>query len=315
LNGHLYRYSIRNALEEECDSFHPHFLLTSFAYPDGVGVSPEAKRLGLPYVAIVRGSDIDLYSKMPVRWRAIVRSLHYASLIVARSQALADIVVDAGIPRERVHVVYNGVNHQLFFPRDRTVAAGELGLPADRRRIAFVGSLDPVKSIPTLLKAFERLIQNGDAETDLYLIGEGSERKSLQALVSDLRISGRVYLLGERSHISVPTWIAACDLLCLPSVSEGIPNVILEAFACGRPVVASRVCGIPEIHPGDSMGGLFEVNDVEMLTTQLRRTLDRTWQPDLISQYAQRFSWDNNARTIAQLIERALEGHPPAVST
>lgn len=290
-NSALYAWGIQNRLTKLCAAYRPRFLLTSFAFPDNVGVARLAPKLGLPLVSIIRGTDIHTYCQMPARWRAIVAGLRSAAVVIARSRSLAAKVTDAGVPQKNVHVVYNGVDHETFHPRDRHEVSRELGLPPERRRILFVGSLNPVKSIPVLLEAFTRL----DEQTDLYLIGDGPERDTLPR-------PARVHFLGEQPHHEIARWMAACDLVCLPSLNEGVPNVVLESFACGRPVVASRVGGIPEIHPGPSHGALTEAGNAADLAEKLAWALDQKWDAQAIAASARQFSWRSNAETIWQLI-------------
>jgi len=303
INGWLYGRCIRPVLADECASFCPDFLLTSFAFPDGVGVSAESRRLNIPWVAILRGTDIHGYSQMPARWRSIVHALQRAFVIIARSRSLAEEVIRAGIAEKRVHVIHNGVDHETFGVRDRDESAKRLGLAAERRRVLFVGSLLPVKSVPTLVEACAELVRRGNSDTDLVLIGEGPERDRIERLITEKQLGQRVQLLGEKPHSEVALWMSASDLICLPSRNEGIPNVILEAFACGKPVVASCVGGIPEVHPGGELGLLFDAGSAPMLADQLRQALRKSWDSTAIAEYARRFSWENNARAVVRLLQ------------
>jgi len=306
INGRLYARSIRRALDGLCGSFRPDFLLTSWTFPDTVAVAHEGKRLGLPLMTIVRGTDVHLYCTMPARWAAVLEALRYASVVIARGQSLADEVVRGGIAREKVHVVYNGVDQQTFHPRDRNEAARALGLSVDRRRLLCVASFWEVKLVPVLIEAFAEMIRAGDADTDLYLIGDGPERPVVERLLARHKFGGRLTLLNERPHNEVAQWMAACDVVCLPSRNEGIPNVVLEAFACGRPVVASRVGGIPEIVREGETALLAPPGDRFALAATLTAALERDWEPALIRQSVARFDWDVNARTVCGLIEGAL---------
>jgi glycosyltransferase involved in cell wall biosynthesis len=311
INGRLYALSIRRALAGLCASFRPDFLLTSWTFPDTVAVAQEAKRLGLPLMTIVRGTDVHLYCTMPARWAAVLEALHYASVVIARGQSLAYEVIKGGIPKEKVHVVYNGVDQQTFRPRDRNETARALDLPVQRRRVLCVASFWEVKLVPVLIEAFAEMIRAGNTDTDLVLIGDGPERPIVDRLIAQHQFGDRLRLLNERPHAEVAQWMAACDVVCLPSRNEGIPNVILEAFACGRPVVASRAGGIPEIVREGETALLAPPGDRFALASTLTAALTRTWDASLIRQSVARFDWGVNARAVCGLIQDALpKGQP-----
>src|SRR6202043_67277 len=102
------------------------------------------------------------------------------------------------------------------------------------------------------------------------LVGRGRDERRLRELVARQHLAERVHFAGPRPHAELPDWYRACDVVALPSFSEGIPNVLREASACGRPFVASRVGGIPEMaDPSSSL--LVEPGSVEGLADALRR--------------------------------------------
>jgi glycosyltransferase involved in cell wall biosynthesis len=112
--------------------------------------------------------------------------------------------------------------------------------------LLFVGNLVPVKGIDVLLAACRRL--NGEfGPWQLHLVGGGPLRQPLAREAKELGLESQVVFHGQTPHDELPAWFRAADLLVLPSRSEGVPNVLLEAMACGLPFVASRVGGIPEI--------------------------------------------------------------------
>ena len=336
-NGWLYSWSIRRQLSRLIREHQPRFLWSSFAFPDGVGVGMEARRHGLLHVVSLLGSDINLNRQYPTRWRMIMRMLGEAKLIFAKSQALKDAVVEAGVADEKVVIDYNGVDQALFRPVDREQVCGELGIDPAMKRILFVGNLVPVKDVGTLIKAYAllrktqgpRLKAQGSSEDaaqreahlelepcslslgtsplELAIIGSGPEEPRLRKLASDLGLlvpsdlrlpTSDFRLLGRLPRKQVSQWMQACDTVCLPSLNEGVPNVVLEALASGTPVVASRVGGIPEVHPGTDAGALVEAGDVTALSAALRDVLDREWSPRRLRGQVESFTWDANARRV-----------------
>ncbi len=141
----------------------------------------------------------------------------------------------------------------------------------------YIGNLLPVKGLEILINAFSRLERQEVAFTGI-LIGQGSLHSRLQSQVARLGLRGRVKLLGPRPHHELPDWYRAADLVVLPSYSEGMPVVLLEAAACGTPFVASRVGGIPEIaHLGNCR--LVTAGDVAELAKAIQAVLTNSPAP------------------------------------
>lgn len=323
VNGWLYAQSLRRLLVRRVLSFEPGFLWSSFAFPDGVGLGRLAAELGLPHVMTVVGSDLNLNLGRPARRAALTRCVMNARLVLAKSRALSDSLIALGVPPEKVVVDYNGVDTRVFRPGVRAEACLRVGAAVAPRRILFVGSLVPVKNVPVLLGAFDRLVRRSNGTPlELVLVGDGFLHPSLLREVGQRGLGGAVRFLGVRPHGDIATWLAASDVLCLPSRAEGVPNVVLEALAGGRPVVASAVGGIPEVHPGAVAGALVPPDDEEALAAALGATLAREWDPRALSRLVEGFSWTANARRVidrlaaAGLVEGDQAGalgapHPP----
>ena len=148
----------------------------------------------------------------------------------------------------RVRVIYDGIDTELFHPGPRDAARARLARELELRGpvVLYIGNLVPVKGLEVLIDAFARLAGQGVDFTGL-LIGQGPLRSRLEDQVARRGLRDRVKLLGPRPHDRLPDWYRAADLFVLPSYSEGVPVVLLEAAACGTPFVASRVGGIPEV--------------------------------------------------------------------
>lgn len=168
--------------------------------------------------------------------RAVDRALKpVTEMWIGNSADVADFVVRAhGAPRSRVHVIRNGIDEQVFHPGD---------LPRPRRtgpvRIGSVGRLVPVKGFDVLVESARQLAPELDAE--YVVVGEGPERAALERQAQGLPIS---FPGGLHDPGQVADFLRTLDVFVLPSRSEGLPNVVLEAAACGLPVVATRAPGI-----------------------------------------------------------------------
>jgi glycosyltransferase involved in cell wall biosynthesis len=243
--GSFYLASVRRAVDRALSEFRPDVLLGCWAHPDGWAAVRIARRAGLPAVIKVVGTDLNLADD-PSRRPRIAEGLSRAAGVVAVSRDLAERAIALGADPSRVHVVPEGLDAGLFRPGDRAEARSRLGLPQGGRMILFVGNLLHSKGAGVLLEACRLLALRGAAPR-CHLVGGGRDEASLRALAIRLGIADLVNLAGRRPHLELPDWYRACDLLVLPSDSEGLPNVLREAIACGRPFVATRVGGIPEI--------------------------------------------------------------------
>jgi sugar transferase (PEP-CTERM/EpsH1 system associated) len=173
------------------------------------------------------------------------------------------LVGDVAIPVGKVSLISNGVDTVRFLPADdgeKGAIRERLGLGLRSFVVGSVGRLDPVKDYGTLIRAFRAV---DDEEASLLLVGDGPCRAEWDHLASELGISGRVRILGEREDI--PALMRAMDVFVLPSIAEGMSNTILEAMASGVPVLATKVGGNPELVLDGMTGTLFEPQDVDGL--------------------------------------------------
>jgi glycosyltransferase involved in cell wall biosynthesis len=274
-HGHCYRRSVRSAFRRAVKEFHPDIILGSWAYPDGWAAVQLARQVGLPVAIKIHGCDV-LYAGEgldgnPVRKQRTIEALCGADGVLAVSQHLADGVIKLGVDPQRVKVVHNGIDTGLFHPGSKEQARHGLDLNPSDRIVLFVGNLVPVKAIDVLIEAASRLVQTG-FRFQCLLIGQGPLRPHLERQVAKLGLTETVRFLGGKPHGDLPQWYRAADLVVLPSRSEGIPNVLLEAAACGTPFVASRVGGIPEIaHLG--MSQLVPSGDADALAGAIKQQL------------------------------------------
>jgi teichuronic acid biosynthesis glycosyltransferase TuaC len=276
-------------------------VLGSWAYPDGFAAVIAAKILRVPCVVKLHGSDINVIAKLPgPRWLT-AWALPQAERVVAVSRALADEVVALGVLRERVAIVMNGVDADLFKPRDRTAARSELGMPAGPLAL-YVGNLKPEKGIVDLVQAWEAVLQRVPDAT-LAIVGGGPYRSELETAIK--RYGERVKLLGPQPLERVPVWMAACDVLTLPSHNEGTPNVVLEALASGRRVVATSVGGIPDLITGPTLGTLVPAKDPDALADALAVALRTPYDPADVARLGARGGWAASATALHAVLADA----------
>jgi teichuronic acid biosynthesis glycosyltransferase TuaC len=297
INGHVGGRALLRRLRP----FRPDIVLGYWIYPEGYGAWRCARQLGVPCVLGGLGTDIRARDSL-TRWLS-GHALRSADQLIMVSQEMRRLVIDRfGVDPARVHAIANGVNAAIFHPRDAAAMRQKLGLSAAYRIIVYVGRFVATKGVRELLQAFDALAAHDDT-LRLVFIGDGVMREELRAQVAAARWGDRVLMPGAMQPEAIAEWLGAANLLCLPSYSEGYPNVVIEALACGRPVVATEVGGIPEIVDATN-GRLVPPRDASALRVALAETLGRPWDQQALAAPWSR-SWDDVARATLEVCEQA----------
>jgi glycosyltransferase involved in cell wall biosynthesis len=246
LYGRFLEWSIRSVFRTTVETFRPDLVYVSWPYPDGWAVCRLAHEVGLPVVVKVHGSDLFLLDRFYERKSGTVEVMRSADAIIGVGRALCDAAINLGAASHRCFLVPEGTDKNVFSPGEQAEARVELGLPLSGPRILFVGNLVAVKRVNDLIDACERLIESG-LRVEADIIGDGPLLAMLKRQVRDAGLTGSVHFRGHRNQSQLPAWYRAADVFVLPSDSEGLPNVLIEAAACGTPFVATAVGCIPEI--------------------------------------------------------------------
>lgn len=186
--------------------------------------------------------------------------------IIAASNAVREALVETGVDEARVRLIYNGVDLARFAGSGRDAVRREIGIPEDAVALGMVANLVPVKDHETALRALATLHASG-RPAHLILAGEGELEDALRAQAGELGLGSFVHFLGRRND--VPAVLDAMDIFVLASLTEGLSNALLEAMAAGKPVVATRVGGNPEVVAQDSTGILVPPGDAGGLAEAL----------------------------------------------
>ena len=278
----------------------PKAIVGTFAFPDGFAAVAIGRLTGLPAVIKVVGTDVDSLDQRGLRRSMSLWGLRRARRIVSVSPYLKDKLVEHGIEPAKVAVVYNGVDADVFGVRDPAVARRELGLAPHGKIVLYVGRLHRDKGLAELVSP-ESLAACARVGARIVIIGEGPDRPYLEQQILDRSLQDRVHLAGQMAPPRIATWMAAADCLCLPSYHEGQPNVILEALACGLPVVATRVGGIPEV-VNERTGVLVAVHDAGDLARGLEETLLRDWDRNQVHRSSPTMSWAESAAAFKETV-------------
>ncbi len=278
-------------------------VLGSWAYPDGFAAVLLAERLGVPAVIKLHGTDVNVMLQEPgpraqARW-----ALRRAAAVVAVSRPLADAMVDLGVAPARITIVGNGVDGERFRPRDRAAARAALGLPPGPLAVQ-VGNLKASKGVLDLLAAVPAL-RALVPDARVALVGGGEAQAAVAAAAAPL--GDAVRLTGPIDADDVATWMAAADVVVLASWNEGTPNVLLEALASGRRVVATTVGGIPDVVHAPALGTLVPPRDPPALAAALATALRTPYDAAEVAALGSRGGWTASAAALADVLRRAVD--------
>jgi len=285
-----------------------------FAFPDGFAAVLLGLWFGCPVVCTLRGTLIPLSRYRLRRW-AMRWSLRHTTHVIAVARPLAQCAEWLGVPKKRISLIGNGVDTSLFVPRNQAESRRNIGLPSEGRLLVSVGHLSERKGFHLAIGALRALPDNFP-DLRLAIVGgpgaEGDHGPQLRQQIDELGLQDRVLMVGPQKPKQVSQWIAAADLFVLASQYEGCPNVVWEALACGRPVVATTVGDIPRIVPPFA-GILYEeAHSIEALGRAIATALARDWDHRRIRAYSEDHTWQDVAARVAEVWQRAAQSESSA---
>lgn len=282
-----------------------------WTYPDILAGYVLARSSGRKFIVTVRGREALYLGENSIRRRIVARLLRKADFVVALSAELRALVLGLGVAPERCRVVLNGVDLSRFHPEERECSRRRLGLPPGRRIIVSVGSLIERKGHHELVRIMPGLSASGDV--DLFIVGganpEGDYSSVLRAMIAGLGLAN-VHLVDKVEHEALPDWYNAADLFCLATRGEGCPNVVLEALACGTPVVVTDVGAVGELVVEGENGFLLRPDELCSLEATVRAALDRNWDRERIAAGMNGWGWSSCAAQVIDIYRTVLEERP-----
>lgn len=263
-----------------------------YFYPDGVAAALIAREFNKPLVITARGTDLNLIPRFALPRTQIRWAAKRADNLITVCAALKQPLLDLGIAAEKVTVLRNGVDLQAFYPRNRAVARHRLKVSG--RVVVSVGLLIERKGHHLVIDALARL-----PEVTLLIAGDGPDRAALTARAAAAGVGERVRVLGEVAQGDLPDIYSAADALVLASSREGWANVLLEAMACGTPVVATDVWGTAEAVTSAAAGRLMPERSAAAIVAAITALFADPPDRAATRRHAERFSWE--ATTMGQL--------------
>jgi len=259
-----------------------------YFYPDGVAAALLSKWLKIPLVITARGTDLNLIADywIPKKW--IKWATNKASHLITVSTALKNRLLALDAPSEKISVLRNGVDLELFRPpEDKEALRARLNVSG--KTLISVGNLVALKGHDLIIEAIKDI-----PDFSLVIVGGGPEDKKLKLLVEKYQMKNRVRFIERQTQTNLKDWYGAADILVLASSREGWPNVILEALACGIPVVATAVGGSPEIIGEVTVGGLCRREP-----SALREAILQMDKAECFSEscrdHAKQYSWESTS--------------------
>lgn len=261
-------------------------------YPMGMAAVLTSLFTGRRSVVTSHGSGLHTVARtgpLPIRlWMHF--TLSRVSRLITVSRDLSRIAGELGVSEARRRYIPNGVDLERFRPGDKAPLRARLGLGADTSCYVCVGYFHPVKGHAVLVKAFARLVEKRP-DSLLILAGDGPLQAEIERQVAACGLQSRVRFLGAVDHLATVQWIEASDVLVLPSFNEGTPLVVLEALACGKPVVGTAVGGTREVVSDERYGLLVPAGDDQALASAMDEAPRRTWDTSALRARAAEYSW------------------------
>jgi len=271
-----------------------------YFYPDGVAAVMLGRHFGKPVVITARGTDINLIPRYYFARRRIQWAARHAAVLITVCQALKDALVQLGANSDKITVLRNGVDLELFKPPpDRKALRKELGITG--KTLLSVGNLISTKGHDLVIRALTEL-----PGVRLMIAGQGPEEANLKRLAASLKVAGQVAFLGSIEHAALPQYYGASDALVLASAREGWPNVLLESLACGTPVITTRAGASTEIVNQPETGLVLEERSVSSLIRGISMLLACYPERALVRKHAERFSWDETTAGQVRLFSRLI---------
>lgn len=273
-----------------------------FAYPDGYAATLLGRWLSVPVTITMRGTETRHVNDSALR-PLIIAAMSRANRVFSVSDSLRQIALSCGIDASKLRVIGNGVDIAKFSPQSKTKARESLGISGTAKIIVTVGGLVERKGFHRVIAAMPELIKIYPDLIYLIIGGpspEGDMTKQLRQLVSDLELDSSVKFLGSMAADKLSQPLSAADVFVLSTRNEGWANVLLEAMACGLPVVATDVGGNREVVSNPEFGTVVPFDDHAKLIAAISQSLDTHWDRAAIRAYAEANTWDNRVVTLVQ---------------
>jgi teichuronic acid biosynthesis glycosyltransferase TuaC len=265
-------------------------IAAEFFSPDGPAAVTLGRKLGVPVSIKARGSDINSWGHHPHTAPQVIAAGRAADGMLAVSAAMKREMIALGMPESKIRVHYTGVDRALFHVRERVQAKQSLGITG--QLIVTVAPLIERKGIDLVIAA----LANVPGAT-LVVTGAGPDEAKLRALAVQHGVGDRMRLLGIQPRTAVADWLAAADVMALPSASEGLANAWVEALASGTPIVIADVGGASELLQ-EGVAGKLVPREPHAIASAINAILANPPERDAVCKTVEGFSWEANCAAL-----------------
>jgi len=248
--------------------------------------------------------------------RRYKRIFDISTKLIAISSIIKEEAIKLGANPEKIVIIPNGVDTSLYSPNNQKEARERLNLDKDKKIILFTGTLLPIKGVDVLIKSF-KVINDQIKDSLLVIVGEGREESMLKHLVERLNLKKSVMFAGAKPQKEMPLWYKASDVFVLPSKSEGLSISLLEAMACGKPVITT----CPEFSKYDPIivgetGLLVHYGNINELSEKILNVLTNLFLSNKLGEQAhkiivEKYNWDIISRETRDIYINIFKGDTP----
>lgn len=289
--------------------FRPDLVHIFFGVPDGP-IGWLLKRIyGLPYIISLRGADVpsDQVKRFAKQYRVLrpfIRWLwHDADRLVAVSNGLRSYAHETA-PNLPIHVIPNAIDLSAFTPAMQPKTSSPV-------RLLYVGRFNVFKNVETLIEAVAKLIQMDVGEFELRLVGEGEQRPVLEQMVSELNLTRQVHFVSWVPRDEIADHYRRSDVFVTATTWEGMPNTVLEAMACGLPIVGTQASGLHELVHDGVNGYLVPIKDPDALAEAIALLIGNGYERRRMGRQSRKlaeseFAWEYITEQYLDIYEQVL---------
>jgi teichuronic acid biosynthesis glycosyltransferase TuaC len=280
-----------------------------FAHPEGIAGALLGSALGIPLIVTLRGSELR-YRRARGKRYWMGWALRRAATVIAVSDGLRDLALELGVDPRLARTIPNGVDAGTFFPRDRAACRSAHRIDKDERVVLSAGDLAELKGHHRVICALAALARAGTSARLIIAGGigrSGRYAESLRRLAVERGMNDRVQFAGEVRQEVLAELMTAADVFCLASSTEGWPNVVNEALACGTPIVATDVGAVRQMVSSARYGRVVPFGDDEALIRALQTALNCDWDRTAIAERGRSRTWQQVGEEVLEQARRVVE--------
>jgi glycosyltransferase involved in cell wall biosynthesis len=279
-----------------------------FAFPEGYIGYIVKKKYNTNYILTVHGSDIHTIPFKNINYKKMVlKALNNAKIVIFVSKYLFKKAKEIGYKKNNYYIIPNGIDLDKFYIIKRDIILKNINFKSNKIYIGYIGNLLKVKGVDKLPGIFNKISQAIN-NICFVIIGNGFLKENIKNGLSSYNLLDKTIFTGGISNDLIPYYLNAFDVLLIPSRNEGFPSILLECLACGTPVIASNVGGIPEILINNMYGYLVNLNDnfIENFSEQTLKTINKNWNRERIRKGIENYDWQNVIKKEIEIYKEIL---------